>query len=121
MTEMVERIEAALLQEGMRRERARAEDQAAIEEWLSTKTPQRMPKRSASAPPILAIRGALSRGNDIKFKRGRSGRTITFKSASVGADRIVHDEGAFGEDPWKDIAGYAIQQVYNQREAKQRS
>lgn len=69
------------------------DDQAAIAEWLSANKPQKLPKRRASAPPILAIRAALSKGKDIEFKRGRSGRTVTFKSASVGGEKILHDEG----------------------------
>ena len=68
-------------------------DQAAIAEWLAANKPTRLPKRSATAPPILAIRAALSKGKDIEFTRGRSGRTVTFKSASVGGDKILHDEG----------------------------
>jgi hypothetical protein len=67
-------------------------EKAAMAEWLSANKPKRLPRRKATAPPILAIRAALSRGHDIEFKRGKA-RTITFKSASVGAEKIVHDEG----------------------------
>ncbi|HXE51215.1 MAG TPA: hypothetical protein VN663_22750 [Ramlibacter sp.] len=70
----------------------RAQEEAAMAEWLAANKPKRLPKRSASAPPILAIRAALSRGRDIEFKRGKR-RTVIFKSASVGAEKIVHDEG----------------------------
>ena len=60
--------------------------------WLAENKPRLLPRRKASAPPILAIRAALGQGHDIEFRRGKS-RTITFKSASVGGEKIVHDEG----------------------------
>lgn len=71
----------------------RAFEEGAMAAWLSQNKPKKLPRRAASAPPILAIRGALSRGKDIEFRRGRSDRTITFLSASTGAEKIVHDEG----------------------------
>jgi hypothetical protein len=70
----------------------RAIEEAAMVRWLAVNKPRHLPRRKATAPPILAIRAALSQGRDIEFKRGKS-RTVTFKSASVGAEKIVHDEG----------------------------
>ena len=71
----------------------RGQEEAAMAAWLAENKPTRLPRRKATAPPILAIRAALSQGHDIEFKRGPSGRSITFKSASVGGEKIVHDEG----------------------------
>lgn len=71
----------------------RDEEESAVLAWIAANTVKRMPRRSATAPPILAIRASLKQGKDIEFKRGRSGRTVTFKAASAGGEKIVHDEG----------------------------
>jgi hypothetical protein len=65
--------------------------------WLSANKPKRMPKRSATAPPITKIREAIKKGQPISFERGRSGRTITFRpTGTVGVESPVHDEGGAG-------------------------
>jgi hypothetical protein len=40
---------------------------------------KRMPKRSATGPAIKKIRRALKHNRAITFKRGPSGRTVTFR------------------------------------------
>jgi hypothetical protein len=71
----------------------RAAEEAAMAAWLAERKPARMPKRSASAPPIKPIRKALKAGKRITFTRGRSGRTVTFKPGPAVAQISVHDEG----------------------------
>jgi seryl-tRNA(Sec) selenium transferase len=58
-----------------------AEEEAAVAAWLAEHKVKRLPKRSATAPPIAKIRQALKQGKEITFTRGPSGRTVTFSSA----------------------------------------
>jgi hypothetical protein len=53
--------------------------QRMAEQFIAKYGVTKVPKRAATAPPIAEIRQALKYGVEITFKRGRSGRTVTFK------------------------------------------
>lgn len=56
------------------------EERAAIAAYLENNKIKKLPKRSASAPPIRVIREELRKTGEATFSRGRSSRTITFKA-----------------------------------------